>query len=266
MPGPTIHQRVHGWLWHWDTGPGWCRDGSEIAKLRQDGMRVLRVQCQDDGLIPVALIDEWISAGMQVWLAVRPSGAPLGPTPVWSPQQTAQFIRDELDRTRRGDGTLRYRGADLNFEKDVRDADNSTIPKGRWSAEFKAEYRRLMPTLPTHLDTVFGDFAGGINNVYTPGIRMSVQTYWGPEGIWDDPPTNIVKWCAGAMPKIPKEIIKPIFRVVANNSGQLPDWGVVFNDWRASGCKGGAWYYIDGADFDLLRWLTREAVRRGVAY
>ena len=53
----------------WATGPGWCRDGSEMAKLRSDGMRVLKVQLQDNGPIPRDQADEWRAAGM-VWSAV----------------------------------------------------------------------------------------------------------------------------------------------------------------------------------------------------
>ncbi len=256
MAGPTIHQRVAGFLWHWRDGPGWVRNGAEIAKLRASGMRVLRVQLQDDGPIPRALCDEWRAAGMKVWGAVRPSHAPLGGT-IWDPIEAARWIRQERVR-------LALTGMDLNFEREVRDADNAT--GGQWSSTFWAEYRRLCPTLPTHLDTVYGDFAGGINNVYTPGARFSVQTYWGPEGLWDDPPTNIVRWCAGAQPAIPKAIIKPIFRVSPNNAGQLPDWNVVFDDTVKAGTKGCCFYYIDGADFELLRRLTREAIVRGCAY
>jgi len=234
-----------------------------MAKLRTDGMRVLRVQLQDDGPLDPENVKLWRALGFKVWGAVRPSNQPLH-NGTWTPHEAAEFFRDEKLRMIRAGTNLA--GADWNFEREVRDADNATTPHGQWSAQFVPYFRSFCPTLPAHLDSVYGDFAGGINNVYTPGIRFSVQTYWGAEGLWDDPPTNIVKWCAGAQPVIPKAVVKLLVRVVPNSAGQLPDWEAVFSDWKASGLLGGSWYYIDGADFDLVRWLTREAIRRGCAY
>lgn len=144
---------------------------------------------------------------------------------------------------------------------------------GQWSAIFAAEARRLMPTLPLQLDTYYGSAAAtpGINlGAYKwQGFRLCIQSYWG-DGIWDDPPTHMVEWTKGANPPWPKSVIKPMHRVVAPSkgeyAGQLPDWDVVFMDCKAAGTLGVGFYYIDGADFELVRWLTREAIRRGIAY
>ena len=88
--------------------------------------------------------------------------------------------------------------------------------------------------------------------------------------MWNDPPTRMVEWTSGASPPWSKAMVKPLHRVVRPDSGpdagKLPDWDVVFADQRAAGLLGVGYYRIDGADFDLLRWLTREAIRRGCAY
>ena len=140
---------------------------------------------------------------------------------------------------------------------------------GQWSVQFATEARRLMPTLPLHLDTYYGSAAAspGINlgPYKQQGFRLTLQSYWG-DGVWDDPPTRMVQWTATAAPPWPRAYVKPLHRVVPNSASKLPDWKVVFADHRASGCKGVGWYYIDGADYDLLRYLTREAIRTGCAY
>lgn len=253
MAGITIHQRVHLWLWHWRTG-GY--DAPVLKLLREDGARVLRVQLQDDGPIPRERVDLWKSLGLRVWGAIRPSYDPLGPG-TWTPRQTAEFARDEKRR-------LALDGMDFNFERDVMLADIET--GGAWSAEFVSLFRSFCPTLPACLDTVFGDFAGGINNVYTPGMRMNVQTYWGPEGTWDDPPTNIVKWCAGAQPVIAKANIKPVVRVSPNTAGELVSRATVIADCKAAGTKGIVFYYVDGAPLEHLRAFIRESIASGIAY
>lgn len=251
----TIHQRVHGWLWHWRTGPGWIRD-EQIRELRRAGMRALRVQLQDDGEIPRDLVDFWTGCGFKVWGAVRPSNAPLH-NGTWTPEETAAFIKRERVR-------LGLHGVDLNFEREVRDADASS--GGNWSARFVPEFRRLCPTLPAALDTVYGDFAGGINNVYTPGIRFNVQTYWGAEGIWDDPPTNIVKWIAGAQPVIPKANTKPLYRTVRNNAGEVVNRATAIADQHAAGLIGASLYYIDGTPLDELVAWTKALIDARCAY
>jgi hypothetical protein len=254
MVTPTIHQRVHGYLWNWATGPGWARDGSEIAKLSADGMRVLKVQLQDNGPIPVEQAQEWRGAGMKVWGMV-------GHVDGREPLELAAWLKAERVR-------LSLTGLDFNFEEDVRAMDAAT--NGQWSVEFTREARRLMPTLPMHLDTYYGPAAAtpGINlGAYKAiGCRFSIQTFWGPEGLWDDPPTNMVKWCAGASPVIPRAIVKPILRTAPNNSGKLPDYDVAIADWKASGCRGGALYPIESYDFDKLRALIRKLIAAGVAY
>ena len=253
----TIHQRVSGWLWNWKTGPGWCRDGVEIRKLYTDGMRVLRVQLQDNGPIPREQADEWRAAGMKVWGAV-------GHVDGRDPKELAAWLKAERVR-------LALTGMDCNFEEDVRRMDAES--GGQWSITFASEARRLMPTLPMQIDTYFGPAAAmpGINlGAYKAnGFRPLIQSYWG-NGIWDDPPTHMVEWLGAASPSWPPALIKPVHRVVppdtGEHAGQLPNWSVVFNDWRESGLKGGSYYYIDGADFELLRWLTRETIKRGCAY
>lgn len=255
----TIHQRPFGWLWHWDTGPGWVRDGSEIAKLAQAGMKVLRVQCQDDGPIPVDQVREWRAAGVQVWLAI-------GHVDGRDPVELAQWMKNEQLRFL-AEGTS-INGWDCNFEEDVRAMDAAT--NGQWSVKFCAEFRRLMPTMPAHLDTYYGSAAAspGINlSAYlAKGFRYTIQTYWGQEGLWNDPCTRIVGWTAGATPSIPKSIVKPLHRISPNTAGQLPNWQEVFKDWQWSGLKGGGWYYIDGGDFDLLGWLVKESIKLRVCY
>lgn len=255
----TIHQRVHLWLWHWRDGPGWVRSNSdELRALRADGARVIRVQLQDDGDVPDTLVALYHSMGFKVWGAIRPSGAPLeAPGTVWYPEQTALFGKSERVR-------LGLNGIDWNFEREVRDQDTAT--NGWWSSTFKTRARQLMPTLPMVLDTVYGDFAGGINNVYTPDFRMNVQTYWGPEGTWDDPPTNIVKWCSTAQPPIAKANVKPVIRVSPNSAGELVGRDTVIQDCKAAGTKGIVFYYIDGAPLDHLRAFIRESIAAGIAY
>ena len=87
---PTIHQRVNGWLWSWATGPGWCRDGSEMAKLRSDGMRVLKVQLQDNGPIPRDQADEWRAAGMKCGRGGHVDGD--------DPTELARWLKGERNR------------------------------------------------------------------------------------------------------------------------------------------------------------------------
>lgn len=256
----TINQKPCGWLWHWESGPGWVRDGREIRKLYDAGMEQLRVQLQDDGPIPVEQVKEWREDGkVKVWGAV-------GHVNEWesNPKGLAAWLKSERVR-------LSLTGLDCNFEEDVRGFDERS--DGKWSAIFAPEMRRLCPTLPLHLDTYYGPAAAknGINlGAYlAAGFKYTLQSYWG-NGIWDDPPTRMVAWTSGANPRIPKAIVKPLHRVVAPDvgqfAGQLPNWEVVFSDWELSGLKGGGFYYIDGADFDLLLWLFKECIRRGVAY
>jgi hypothetical protein len=256
----TIHQGMQGYLWHWRTGPGWCRDGAEIRKLKNAGMKTLKVQLQDDGDIPRDQVDEWrIDGGVQVWGMYWPQGQPLNAGGTWDPSEAATWLRSERVR-------LALKGLDCNHEDPVRRLDLDT--GGEWSDIFASRLRALCPSLPLHLDSYFGAAAGGINlGAYkVRGFRFCWQSFWGSEGIWDDPPTRMVQWGEGAQPRIPKSVIKPIFRVAKNNQGQLPDFErVVFPNWRLSGCLGGAYYYIDGADFDWLLWLYKEAIRRGLA-
>jgi hypothetical protein len=258
VSGITIHQRVHLWLWHWRDGPGWVRNpqSDELRALRVAGARVLRVQLQDDGPVPRELVDGWKAAGWKVWGAMRPSHAPLGGT-VWDPTVAAAWAEREKYQ-------LALHGLDFNFEREVRDADVAS--GGQWSRDFVERFRSLCPTLPCALDTYYGDFAGGINNVYTPGIRFNVQTYWGSEGIWDDPPTNIVKWCSGAQPVIPKAVIKPVFRVTRNNSGERLDMNVALDDAKIAGTKGMVLYTLDGGDLDFQIEFVKRAIAEGVAY
>lgn len=254
----TIHQRVHLWLWNWRTGPGWCRsaDALEWAQLRADGARAVRIQLQDNGSVWPGLVAGLKERGWKVWGAMRPSYAPLGGM-IWEPVAAAEWAASEKRR-------LKLDGLDFNFEREVRDADKAS--GGAWSRAFVGRFRALCPTLPCALDTVYGDFAGGIENVYTPGIRFNVQTYWGEEGIWDDPPTNILRWCAGAQPRIRKAIVKPVVRVAPNNAGELPDPKAVIFDCQRAGMRGVVFYYVDGAPLPYLRAFIRDAIARGVAY
>lgn len=245
---PTIHQRVHGYLWHWKDGPGWCRDGAEIYKLRQAGMRVLKVHLSDDGPIPREQVVEWNAAGMKVW----------GMT--WlTANSSPQALKDERNR-------LSLTGLDLNGEDPVLALDQQT--GGLWSVGFATKLRHLCPTLPLHFDSYWGPMGGGINlgAWRMAGCRFSVQTFWGGEGIWDDPTTNIVHKGLGAQPILPKSILKPCIRVAKNNSGQLPDWDVVFTNTKVAGTKGVGLYYIDAMPLDEVCELTRRAIRSGVAY
>src|SRR3990167_8383228 len=68
----TIHQRVHLFLWNWDTGPGWCRnhEAAEWQALWDAGARVIRVQLQDNGPVPRWLVEGWKARGWRVWGAV----------------------------------------------------------------------------------------------------------------------------------------------------------------------------------------------------
>jgi len=258
---PTIHQRVHLWLWHWRDGPGWCRNpgSSEWQALWDAGARVIRVHLQDDGPVPRELVDGWKARGWKVWGCIRPSGSPLEPSGnIWTPHETAAFARSEKVR-------LALQGMDFNFEREVRDAD--TESGGMWSREFVPYFRSLCPTLSCVLDTNFGDFAGGINNVYTTAnFRFNVQTFWGVDGIWDDPTTNIVKWCAGAQPVIPKAIIKPIFRIVDNNQGEILDPEVAISNTVLAGTKGAVLYHLDGGELDYTLNFVRRLIASGAAY
>jgi len=257
MSGPTIHQRLYGFIWNWKTGPGWARDGSEIHKLRLDGMKGIKVQLQDNGPIPVEQAQEWRDAGMAVWGMV-------GHVEGRDPPELAAWLKSERVR-------LSLTGLDLNFEEDVRAMDAAS--NGQWSVKFTTEARRLMPTLPMHLDTYFGPAAAtlGINlGAYKAiGCRFSIQTFWGPPAtnVWDDPPTNIVKWCAGANPTIPRAIVKPILQTAPRDDGALPDYDLAIADWKASGCIGGSLYPIESyPDFGQLRALVRKLIAAGVAY
>lgn len=258
--GITVHQRIALWLWHWKSGPGWVRNPWEMNKLRADGARVLRVQLQDDGPVDLELVKMWKSIGFKVWGAIRPSGYPLaGPGATWDPLDAAFFAKEEKRR-------LALHGMDFNFEDDVRRADLET--NGKWSDDFANAFRQWCPRLPCALDTYWGAAGGGLNlGAYvTRGFRMNVQTYWGAEGLWDDPPTRIVQWCKGASPSIPKAIVKPILRVTANNAGERLYPKVAIADAKAAGTKGLALYYIDGAELEYLRAFIRDAIADGVAY
>lgn len=219
-------------------------------------MSWLRIQLQDNGQVPRWLVDMYRHLGFRVGGMIRPSFQPIG-GPLWTPPQTAEFIAEEKRR-------LTLELTDENFEREVRDADS----RGEnWSAEYVSLAKELNPGLQRALDTNFGDFAGGIENHYTPnGWRFNVQTFWGANGIWDDPPTNIVRWCAGAQPRIPRNIIKPIFRVAPNDQGERCDIDTALDDTVKAGTKGIVLYYLEGADVDYLTHFTREAIRRGVAY
>lgn len=252
----TIHQRVHGYLWNWQTGPGWCRDGAEIAKLRSDGMRVLKVQLQDNGPIPVEQAKEWRDAGMKVWGMV-------GHVNNWErdPEGLAAWLKAERVR-------LALAGLDCNFEDEVNGFDLRS--NGQWSVRFAKEARRLMSALPLHLDSYWGPMGGGINlGAYkASGFRFSVQTFWGqPPVIWADAPTNIVRKGLGAQPVIPKALIKPIFLLVPGKDGEMLDLDMAFADAKIAGTKGCGFYYIDGAaSLDVVRDWTRRAIAAGVAY
>jgi hypothetical protein len=253
----TIHQRLHGYLINWKTGPGWATDRSEIAKLRQDGMRVLKVQLQDSGPIPIDQAKEWRDAGMKVWGMV-------GHVNDWEddPEGLAAWLKAERNR-------LSLTGMDYNFEDEVNGFDARS--EGKWSVRFCTKARFLMPTLPMHLDSYWGPMGDKINlGAYKAiGCRFSVQTFNGPPAtnVWDDPPTNIVRKGAGAQPVIGKSIIKPLLQTAPRDDGTLPNYNVAIADWKASGCKGGGLYPIESyPDFDKLRVLIREMIAQGVAY
>jgi hypothetical protein len=256
----TIHQRSHLWLWHWRDGPGWVRDpqSAELRSLREAGARVIRVHLQDDGPVPRELVDGYKAAGWKVWGAMRPSHAPLGGS-VWEPFPAAEWAAAEKRR-------LALDGLDMNFEDEVRRADNDS--SGTWSEAFATRFRQLCPTLSCGLDTYYGSAGGGLNlGAYvTRAFRMNVQTYWGSEGIWDDPTTRIVEWCKGAQPSIPKANVKPVFRVTANNSGQSLDQDRAIADSVRAGTKGAIFYYLDGAELSYLREFIRKAIADGISY
>lgn len=252
----TRHQRVFGYVWHWATGPGWWRDPdpNTLAPLNAAGMYGLRVQLQDDGAFPRELADTWRAAGFRVDGMVGHVGA-------WSnnPEGLARWLRVERVR-------LALAGIDCNFEDEVLAFDQAS--GGRWSERFANELRRLCPTLPLYLDSYWGPMGGGINlGAYKArGFRFNVQTFWG-DGVWDDPPSNIVAKGAGADPVIPKAIIKPIFRVGRNNQGQYVAVEKAIADTQAAGTKGCCFYPIDAeGDWHTLNLLPRAAIRAGIAY
>jgi len=122
---------------------------------------------------------------------------------------------------------------DFNFEDEVRRADLESADGFTWSEPMARAWRAQRPKMATALDTYYGAAAGGMNlGAYMPtrGFRMNVQTYWGSEGIYDDPVPRIVEWCKGAQPSIPKSIIKPVARVSKNNSGAVLDMDVFVAD------------------------------------
>jgi hypothetical protein len=260
---PTIHQRAHLILWNWRDGPGWCRDpGSpELRELYTAGARVLRVHLQDNGQIPRGLVDGWRAQGWKVWGMNRPSGDPLGGR-VWGAEETANWCLSERNR-------LGLQGMDFNFEEEVRAADVES--NGSWSRSFTRRWRSIQWSgLPSHLDTYFGSFAGGMENAYTPrpaNFRMSVQTFWGqPPVIWADPPTRIVSWIKGAQPRIPPSVVKPIYLCVRKDNGEIIDPQMAIEDQRLSGLKGLVLYYIDGGDVDWMCDFIRKALAAGVCY
>jgi hypothetical protein len=255
----TRHQRVYGYLWHWESGPSWFRNPPELAPLRQAGMYGLRVQVQDDGQIPRALVDGWRSVGFKV-------DGMIGHVHEWevNPEGLAAWMKAERNR-------LALSGWDCNFEDEVNGFDARS--NGQWSVRFANELRRLHPTLPLYLDSYWGPMGDKINlGAYKArGFRFNVQTFWTEkddvDGLWNDPTTNIVRKGSGAQPVIPRAVLKPIFRVASNNAGQLPDWDVVFTDTKIAGTKGCSFYYLDGApSLDYVCDLTRRAISSGAAY
>jgi hypothetical protein len=95
---------------------------------------------------------------------------------------------------------------------------------------------------------------------------MAIQSFWGPDGLYEDPIWRMVAWCKNAQPSIPKAQVKPIVRVSPKDDGSLPDYQQVLSDCVKQGTKGIQLYYIDGADVDRLRDLIRTSISRGVAY
>ena len=244
----TIHQRVNGWLWNWQTGPGWVRDGAEMAKLRSDGMRVLKVQLQDNGPIPREQCDEWRAAGMKVWGAV-------GHVDGRDPRELAAWLRAERVR-------LALSGLDCNFEEDVRAMDGNS--GGQWSSDFAFEARRLMPTLPLHIDTYYGSAAAspGINlgPYQKNGFRLTLQSYWG-DGVYDDPPPRMVRVDSRCFASWPKALVKPLHRVVANSracrlGGRLRD--------RHSGLRASALLHRRRPTSTTCVWLTPRVSQAGL--
>lgn len=258
MTFPTIHQRLMLHVWHWSSGPGWVRNADDMRHLFEDGAKVVKLQLQDDGPVPLWYVQMLRSVGFKTWGMV-------GHVDGRDPLELAAWLKAERVR-------LSLTGLDLNFEEDVRAMDAAS--GGQWSVKFCTEARRLMPTLPMHLDTYHGPAAAspGINlGAYKniAGCRFSIQTFWGPPAtnVWDDPPTNIVKWCAAANPTIPRAIVKPILQMAPRDDGTLPDYDVAIADWKASGCKGGSLYPIESyPDFEGLRALVRKIIAAGCAY
>lgn len=256
----TIHQRVALWLWHWNTGPGWVRDAqsAELRSLKDAGARVIRVHLQDDGVLPRDLVDAWKAAGWKVWGAFRPSHQPLGGV-LWDATQAAEWAASEKRR-------LGLHGLDANFEDEVRGGDLNS--GGGWSEAFARRFRELCPTLPSALDTYYGSAAGGMNlGAYVSrAFRMNVQTYWGAEGIYDDPVPRIVEWCKNAQPSIPKANVKPLFRVTRNNSGEQLLQSVAIGDSVRAGTKGAILYYLDGGDIEYMRHFVLNLIAAGASY
>ena len=190
---PTIHQRVNGWLWSWATGPGWCRDGSEMAKLRSDGMRVLKVQLQDNGPIPRDQADEWRAAGMKVWGAV-------GHVDGDDPTELARWLKGERNR-------LALAGLDCNFESDVLNHDAAS--GGQWSVKFANEgppTHAYSADAPEHLLWDSGGLAGDqLGRVRADVQRLSADpAKLTGNTVWNDPPTRMVEWTSGASPPWPR--------------------------------------------------------------
>lgn len=253
----TIHQRVHLHIWHWNTGPGWCRDlrgSDELVAFRAAGARVIRAHLVDDGPLDMAVVRMWRELGYKVWGMVWGADQ-------WKdkPEAFAEWCASEKRR-------LVLEGMDFNLEDNVKDWDVMT--NGQWSERFASKWRDLCPLLPCCLDTYWGPAGAGMNlgAYHARGFRMNVQTFWGPEGLYDDPVTTIVLKAAGAQPVIPKANVKPIVRVTSNNSGERAPFARIFDDAKIAGTKGVGLYYVDGADPKLTEQLVKVAIAGGVAY
>jgi hypothetical protein len=252
----TRHQKVALYWWHWRTGP----QNLPWGEFWRDGARTVKIQLQDDGPLDPEVVKDLRARGYKVDGMVWPQTE--GTT--WGPRETAEFFKAEKDRMVRHGTNLD--GADFNFEDPVRWKDIDT--SGAWSESFAKRFRELCPTLPAHLDTYYGSAAGGMNlGAYTSrNFRMAIQSFWGPDGLYEDPIWRMVAWCKNAQPSIPKAQVKPVIRVSPNNSGQLPPYAEVIQDAVNQGTKGIQFYYVDGADVDRLRDLIRTSISRGVAY